>query len=103
MAIFSSDTAKGIAIGLGAALLAPLALAAAGVGRPAARAAVKAGLLMLEKGRETAAELAEIAEDLLAEAQAEIEAERAAAAGGAAPQTAEAAPAAPGEEHGEGA
>jgi hypothetical protein len=75
----NGDTAKGVAIGVGIALLAPVALAGlAGVGRPAARAAVKAGLLMYEKGLETAAELGEILEDLVAEAEAEIEADRAA-------------------------
>jgi hypothetical protein len=76
----NGDTAKGVAIGVGIALLAPVALAGlAGVGRPAARAAVKAGLLMYEKGLETAAELGEILEDLVAEAEAEaeIEADRA--------------------------
>jgi hypothetical protein len=80
----------GIAIGVGVALLAPVALAAlGGAGRPAARAAVKAGLLVYEKGRETLAELAEIAEDLAAEAQADLERERAEAdAPEAAPETA---------------
>lgn len=73
----NGNTAKGIAIGVGVALLAPVALAGlAGVGRPAARAAIKAGLLMYEKGLETAAELGEILEDLVAEAEAEIDAER---------------------------
>ena len=73
----NSNTAKGVAIGVGVALLAPVALAGlAGVGRPAARAAIKAGLLMYEKGLETAAELGEILEDLVAEAEAEIEADR---------------------------
>ena len=77
MAFFNNDLAKGVAIGLGAALLAPLALVAmSGVGRPAARAAIKTGLLMFEKGRETMAELGEVVEDLIAEARAEIEVER---------------------------
>lgn len=63
----------GLAVGVGAVLLAPVAAAAlSGVGRPAARAAIKAGLMMWDKGRETAAELGEILEDLVAEAQAEI-------------------------------
>lgn len=77
MALFNRDVATGLAIGLGAALLAPAALALlGGAGRPAARAAVKAGLLAYEKGLDTFAELGETVEDLLAEAQAEIEAER---------------------------
>jgi hypothetical protein len=70
----NKDIAKGLAIGLGAAMLAPIALAAAGsFGRPLARAAVKTGLLFYEKGRETAAELGEMMEDLVAEARAELE------------------------------
>jgi hypothetical protein len=70
----NKDIAKGLAIGLGAAIVAPIALAAAGsFGRPLARAAVKTGLLFYEKGRETAAELGEMMEDLVAEARAELE------------------------------
>lgn len=77
MALLNNDVAKGVAIGIGAALLAPLAFVAlSGVGRPAARAAIKAGLLVFDKGRETVAELGEVVEDLIAEAQAEIESER---------------------------
>lgn len=80
MALMKGETAKGVMIGVGLALTAPLLLAAfSGFARPAARAAVKAGLLVYEKGMETAAEFGELVEDLLAEAEAEIEAERAAA------------------------
>lgn len=79
MALLNGDTAKGVMIGVGLVLTAPLLLAAVGgFGRPAARAAVKAGLLAYEKGMETATEFGELVEDLLAEAEAEIEAERAA-------------------------
>ncbi|MFO8003116.1 DUF5132 domain-containing protein [Thioalkalivibrio sp.] len=79
MALLNGDTAKGVMIGVGLVLTAPLLLAAVGgFGRPAARAAVKAGLLAYEKGMETAAELGELVEDLFAEAEAEIESERAA-------------------------
>lgn len=74
---FKSGTAKGIAIGVGAALLAPVALTAlSGVGRPAARAAIKSGIILFEKGRETLAEAGEIFEDLVAEVRAELEQER---------------------------
>jgi hypothetical protein len=80
MALFKGDTAKGVMIGVGLALTAPLLLAAlSGFARPAARAAVKASLLVYEKGMETAVEFGELVEDLLAEAEAEIESERAAA------------------------
>jgi hypothetical protein len=71
---FKSNTGKGIAIGIGVAVLAPLVLpTVARAARPLARAAIKSGLLFFEKGRETAAELGEVIDDLLAEAQAEIE------------------------------
>jgi hypothetical protein len=75
MALFDikDETAKGLAIGLGVAVLAPLALTAlSGFGRPAARAAIKAGLIMYEKGRETFAEMGEVFDDLVAEARAEM-------------------------------
>jgi len=73
---FKGGLGKGIAIGIGAALLAPVVLPVlAKAGRPLARAAIKSGILLFEKGRETVAELGEVAEDLIAEAQAEIEEE----------------------------
>lgn len=104
MAVIDSNTVKGIAIGMGAVLLVPVALVAAGrSGRPAARALVKAGLLAYEKGREAVAELGEMAEDLVAEARMEIEQEREAraeAAEAAAEETA--GEPAPGPEAGEG-
>lgn len=67
------DMAKGIAIGIGVALLAPVLLpAVAGIARPLARAAMKSGIIAYEKGREAAAELREVVEDLMAEAQSEL-------------------------------
>ena len=44
--------------------------------RPLARAAIKSGLLFLNKSRETVAEMGEVVEDLVAEARAEIDEER---------------------------
>ena len=45
--LFKGDTGKGLAIGLGAAILAPVALAAlSGVGRPLARAVIKSGIIL---------------------------------------------------------
>lgn len=79
--IFKADAAKGLAVGVGLVALAPLAVASlAGASRPLARAAVKGGLILYEKGRETAAEFSEVMEDLVAEARAEIEQQQAAAA-----------------------
>jgi hypothetical protein len=90
--VLKSDLTKGLAIGIGLAVLAPLALAAlSGVGRPLSRAGVKAGILLYEKGRETAAELGEVFDDLVAEARAELRGSRLAEeqpAGEGAPETA---------------
>lgn len=71
---FKNSSVQAIAIGLGAAILAPVLLPAlAAVAKPVARAAIKAGILAYEKGKETAAELGEVFEDLVAEAKAELE------------------------------
>lgn len=71
--ILKSNTFKSVAIGLGAAVLAPAVLPAlAGLARPFARAAIKAGIVFYEKGRETAAELGELMDDLVAEAKADL-------------------------------
>lgn len=76
---------KVVAVGVAALALTPLLVPVlAGVGRPLARAAVKTGLVLAEKGREVAAEMGEVLDDLAAEARAELareSAERAEAAG----------------------
>ncbi len=72
------ETLKGIAIGAGltaAALLAKSALSGAG-GRALLRAAVKSSLLAYEKTREVLAEAAENLEDIVAEVQDELRAEK---------------------------
>lgn len=75
---FKSNTGKGFAIGIAAAILAPVVLpVVVQAARPLARAAIKSGILFLNKGRETVAELGEVVEDLVAEARAEIDEERA--------------------------
>lgn len=77
--LFKGDTGKGIAIGIGIAVLAPVAIAVlSGAARPATRAALKSGILLYEKGREKVAEFGEIVEDLTAEAHAEMEQSQAA-------------------------
>jgi hypothetical protein len=76
-----------LAIGIGAAILAPVVIPLfASVAKPLAKAAIKGGMQILESGKETFAEVAEIAEDLVAEAKAELaeSATAAAAAAGAA-------------------
>jgi hypothetical protein len=88
--LFKGDTGKGLAIGLGAAILAPVAFAIlSGAGRPVARAAIKSGILLFEKGREKAAEFGEVMEDLAAEARAEIAQSHAASAAAGASYAAE--------------
>src|SRR5271169_6168753 len=76
----------GLAIGIGAAVLAPAVIPViAGVAKPVAKAAIKGGLVLFEKGKETFAELGEVVEDLVAEAKSEIaEAEKNATASAAA-------------------
>lgn len=63
----------GLAIGIGAAVLAPAVIpAVANVAKPLLKAAIKTGLIMYEKGKETAAELSEVFEDIVAEAKSEV-------------------------------
>jgi hypothetical protein len=74
MAQFNPNTIKGFAWGVGVAVLAPVAVTAlVTVGRPALRAAIKAGLLLYDQGREKMAEAGELWEDLVAEAQADLD------------------------------
>jgi hypothetical protein len=81
MAIFDqlvkNEMAKGVALGAGVALVVPAVIAAMWpVIKPLARSAIKASLLAYEKGREGIAELNEEFEDLVAETQEELRAER---------------------------
>ncbi|MCX8049134.1 MAG: DUF5132 domain-containing protein [Methylohalobius sp.] len=74
----NEDTLKGIAIGAGAvvaAFLAKSALSGSG-GRALVRATVKTGLLAFEKTREVVAEAVENLEDIVAEVQDELRAEK---------------------------
>lgn len=74
--IFKNKTVTGLAIGIGAAVVAPKVLPVLGEAiKPIAKAALKSGILFFEKGKETAAELGETIEDLWAEVNAEIEEE----------------------------
>jgi hypothetical protein len=90
-----NDLARGIAIGIGAAVLIPVAaIALAPYLKPAARTALKLGILALEKVREAAAELGETIEDVSAEVQDELRAaraERSASAAGSANRVADSA------------
>lgn len=69
--LFKGTTVTGVAVGLGAVLLAPTVIPAVGrVVRPALKAAIKGGMVFY---RETVAEIGEVASDLFAEARAELE------------------------------
>jgi len=71
--VLKGNVVTGLAIGIGAAVLAPVVLPViAGVAKPVAKAAIKGGLVLFEKGKETFAEVGEVVEDLVAEVKAEI-------------------------------
>ncbi|MDP2903453.1 MAG: DUF5132 domain-containing protein [Methylovulum sp.] len=73
-------TPLGIAIGIGATVLAtavmPVLPVLVKAIRPTARAAIKSGLLLAERGREIIAEAGEELEDILAEAKADLQREK---------------------------
>ncbi|MDD5033144.1 MAG: DUF5132 domain-containing protein [Methylococcaceae bacterium] len=83
--LIKNDLARGIALGVGAALVAAAAIPVIVTAtRPLARVALKSGILLLEKGREVMAEAGENFEDLVAEVKAEMAEQR----GGFAPDSA---------------
>lgn len=72
--LFKGNIVTGLAVGVGVAILAPVVVPIlASVGKPLAKSMIKSGMLLYEKGRETAAELGEVFEDLVAEAKVELE------------------------------
>jgi len=74
----------GLAIGIGSSILAPVVIPiVASVAKPMAKAAIKGGYLLYQKGREVAAEAQEVVEDLVAEVRAELDETGAVAAAGA--------------------
>ena len=91
MALFDKgNILTGLAIGIGSAILAPIVIPAlAGAAKPLAKAAIKGGLVLYDKSKETFAEVYEMVDDLIAEAKAEAEAEAAAVAGAAAAEKTE--------------
>ncbi len=59
--------------GLAAVVLLPVFIpVVAGVGKPIAKAAIKGGIVLYEKGKGAIAEIGESLEDLMAEAKAEL-------------------------------
>ncbi len=70
-----ADLWTGVAIGVGL-LVAPVVIPMiADAARPVAKAAMKSGLILYEKGREMIAEVSEVVEDLAAEAKSEVQVE----------------------------
>jgi hypothetical protein len=77
--IFKGNIVAVLGIGIVAAVLVPIALpVVARAAKPLAKAMVKSGIIVFEKGREAVAELGEVMEDVIAEAKSEIEQEHAA-------------------------
>ena len=77
MALFDNglkgNVLTGLAIGIGASIFAPQVIPAlAGVIKPIAKAAIKGGLMLYEKSKETVAEVGEVMEDIVAEVKAEM-------------------------------
>jgi hypothetical protein len=73
---FNGRTWMGLAVGIGAAYIAPKVLPVLGqAAKPLTKAAMKSGIIFFEKGKVAAAELSETVEDLWAEAVAEAEEE----------------------------
>lgn len=84
---FKGNIVTGLAIGIGTAIIGPTIIPIiANAFKPVAKAAIKGGVLIYEKGKESLAEVSEVVEDIVAEAKAELaaEAEAGAAAVGAA-------------------
>ena len=80
--LLKRNVITGLAIGIGVTVLGPILLPPlVRAAKPAAKAAIKSGLVLLEKGRETLAELGEMTEDIVAEAKAELAQEAEAVAG----------------------
>ena len=69
----NDDLMKGVAIGLGAALLVPVVISALlPIVKPMARSALKMGIQAYEKTRETVDEISETVDDLVAEVEEEM-------------------------------
>jgi hypothetical protein len=75
-----SPLIKGVLIGVGLAVLVPVAITAlAPIARPLVRSALRTGAWAYEKAREGVAEFGELAQDVVAEVQEELRTEQEAA------------------------
>ena len=80
MSWFKGNILTGLAIGVGSAIVAPMVVPALSkAAKPLAKAAIKGGLVLFETGKVKLAEAQELADDLFAEARAELAAEAEAA------------------------
>jgi Protein of unknown function (DUF5132) len=72
------DVVEGLGVpGIAAIVLLPVLVpVATGIGKPLAKAMVKGGIVLYEKGRGVIAEVGETLEDIVAEARAELMEER---------------------------
>lgn len=73
--LFKGASGKSFAIGVAAGSLAPVVVPIiVSVAKPLARAALRTGIVVYEKGRETFAEINELVDDVVAEVRADLEA-----------------------------
>jgi hypothetical protein len=72
--LYENTPAKAIVFGVGALILAPTVLSLL---KPVAKATIKSGVVLYEKTKGSVAEAGEIIGDIIAEAKAEVIAERA--------------------------
>ncbi len=82
---FGSSWVSSVLVGIGVALVAPIVVPALAVGiRPLAKAVIKGGMMVYDKGAEVLAETGEQLSDLVAEARSDLDATATAAAEAAA-------------------
>jgi hypothetical protein len=78
---FGSSWVPSVLVGVGVALVAPVVVPALAAGmRPLAKAVIKGGIMVYNKGTEALAEAGEQLSDLVAEARSELDGTAAAAA-----------------------
>jgi hypothetical protein len=71
--LLGNGFASSLAVGIGAAILAPVLLpVVATAAKPLVKGVIKVGVTLYEKGNEALAEAGEVLEDLLAEAKSEM-------------------------------
>ncbi len=70
--MFKGNVVTGLAVGIGTAVLAPVLMpAVTNMLRPAAKAVIKGGIVVYDRGRQAVAQLGETANDMVAEARSD--------------------------------